>query len=114
MNARSERRRQRAHRLLGQTQFHPASASDIEDRVDARALVPALRAALEALTPDQREVLLLHAWGGLSPAEIAEALSISGATVRKRLHRARARAAEGLTRHDQETANTISEMRTAP
>ena len=113
MHARSERRRQRANRRLGQTSFHPASTSEIEDRVDAHALAPALSAALEALSRDQREVLLLHAWAGLSPAEIAEALSISGATVRKRLHRARARAAEGLKRHGQDTANTISETRTA-
>jgi Sigma-70, region 4 len=28
------------------------------------------------LSPDQREVLLLHAWGGLSHAEITEALSV--------------------------------------
>lgn len=113
MHARTERRRQRAYRLLTQTLFQPASTSEIEDRLDAQALGPALSAALKTLAHDQREVLLLHAWAGLSPAEIAQALSISGATVRKRLHRARARAAERLQRHDQETTNTISETRTA-
>jgi RNA polymerase sigma-70 factor (ECF subfamily) len=114
MHARSERRRQRAHRLLAQTPVQSASASEIENRLDAQALGPALSAALEALSHDQREVLLLNAWAGLSPAEIAEALSISGAIVRKRLHRARARAAEQLQRHDQEATNAISETRTAP
>ena len=65
------------------------------------------------LPHDQREVLLLHAWAGLSPGEIAQALSISGAAARKRLHRARGRAAERLQCHDEETTNTISETRTA-
>jgi Sigma-70, region 4 len=35
-----------------------------------------LKEALAALSPDQREVLLLDAWGGLSHAEITEALSV--------------------------------------
>jgi hypothetical protein len=34
-----------------------------------------LKEALAALSPDQREVLI-HAWGGLSHAEITEALSV--------------------------------------
>lgn len=113
MHVRSERRRQRAHRLLAQIPLQPATTSEIDDRMDARALGPALSAALKTLSGDQREVLLLHAWAGLSPAEIAEALSISGAIVRQRLHRARARAAEHLQRHDQAATNTISETRTA-
>ena len=46
MHARSERRRRRAHRLLGQTPFQPASTSDIDERVDAQALGPALTVAL--------------------------------------------------------------------
>jgi RNA polymerase sigma factor (sigma-70 family) len=112
MHIRSERRRQRVQRLLAQAPFQPASTSEVDDRVDAEWLGPALSAALKALSPDQREVLLLHAWGGLSHAEIAEALSISGATVRKRLHRARIRAAEHLHCHAQETTN-VAETRTA-
>jgi RNA polymerase sigma factor (sigma-70 family) len=112
-HARSERRSQRAHRLLAQIPSQPASTSEIDDRVDAEALGPALSAVLKALSGDQREVLLLHAWAGLSPAEIAEALSISSAIVRKRLHRARARAAEHLQHPDQEATNTNSEPRTA-
>jgi RNA polymerase sigma-70 factor (ECF subfamily) len=113
MHARSERRRRRAYRLLGQALVHPAPASEIEDRVDAQALAPALRAALDALSSEQREVLLLHAWAGLSPSEIAEALSIPSALVRKRLHRARARAADRLTRNDQEAADPLPELRSA-
>ena len=113
MHVRSEQRRQRAYRLFGQAppiQF--SSTAEADARLDAQALGPALRAALAALSPDQREVLLLHAWAGLSLAEIAEALSISHATVRKRLHRARAKAAQWLERHDPEAIDPVSQTRT--
>ena len=46
---------------------------------------------LEQLDDGQREVLLLHAWEGLSYHEIAVALEIPIGTVRSRLARARAR-----------------------
>lgn len=49
-----------------------------------------LAAALAALDGDQRDVLLLVAWGELSYEEIAEALGIPIGTVRSRLSRARA------------------------
>lgn len=50
-----------------------------------------LRAALDALTAQEREVLLLVAWEGLDPAEVATVLHDPAATARTRLHRARAR-----------------------
>jgi RNA polymerase sigma factor (sigma-70 family) len=46
-------------------------------------------AALAELDPDQRDVLLLFAWGELSYEEIASALGIPVATVRSRMSRAR-------------------------
>lgn len=51
----------------------------------------ALRAAFAVLAPNDREVLELTAWEGLSPTEIAQVLDIPAATVRTRLHRARGR-----------------------
>ena len=57
-----------------------------------------LAAALEVLSDDHREVLLLRFVDGLSLAEIAEALSIPLGTVKSRLHNALA----GL-RHDPRT-----------
>lgn len=113
MHVRSEQRRQRAFRRFAQDPVEAASTADTDARLDARALRPALYAALASLPPDQREVLLLHAWAGLSTVEIAEALSVSGATVRKRLHRARAKAAAQLERHDQQAIDTVSQTRTA-
>ena len=50
--------------------------------------LPALLAALDA---DQRDVLLLFAWEGLSYREIAVALGVPVGTIRSRLARARAR-----------------------
>ena len=46
---------------------------------DSCAADQRLAAALGQLTADQREVLLLHAWGGLSHEEIAAALQIAPA-----------------------------------
>ncbi len=46
-------------------------------------------AALAELDPDQRDVLLLFAWGELSYEEIAVALAIPIGTVRSRMSRAR-------------------------
>jgi len=50
-----------------------------DQRLAAAMLAPRLAAALGQLTADQREVLLLHAWGGLSHEEIAAALQIAPA-----------------------------------
>lgn len=115
MQVRTEKSRQRAHRLLAQdSAVQPSSTAESDARLDAQALAPALSVALAGLSSDQREVLLLHAWAGLSPAEIAEALSISSATARKRLHRARAKAAEQIERYGAEAVDTTSHTRTAP
>ena len=81
MYLRSEQRRQRAFRLVSAISIEPSSTSEADARLDARALGPALSEALADLSPDQREALLLHAWAGLSNAEIADALSVSSATV---------------------------------
>ncbi len=48
-----------------------------------------VRAALEHLSPDQREVLVLFFFQQLTGPEIAEVLNISIGTVKSRLHRAK-------------------------
>lgn len=101
MHLRSDQRRRRAYRLVSRNVVEPSVTAEVEARLDAAALGPVLSAVLSALPSQQREVLLLHAWAGLSPAEIAEALGISGPTARKRLHRARAMATEQLARQAQ-------------
>jgi RNA polymerase sigma-70 factor, ECF subfamily len=69
----------------------PAQFSDAADeRVVAATLAPRIAGALAALSREQREVLLLHAWADLSHEEIATALGIAPGTARSRLWRARA------------------------
>ena len=55
----------------------------------ASGLAPRVAQALASLPAAQRDVLLLHAWGGLSQEEIAAALGLPAGTVRSRLWRAR-------------------------
>ena len=63
----------------------------VDRRLDAAGHAPALRRALAALPPEEREVLLLVAWEQLTPSEAAAALGIPAGTARSRLHRARTR-----------------------
>jgi RNA polymerase sigma-70 factor (ECF subfamily) len=85
----------------------------------ARAVLPpdpdghsaVLRAALATLGEDDRELLMLAAWEGLTPAEIAIATGRAAGTVRVRLHRARARLRQALQEID---AGTTQEQATRP
>ena len=52
---------------------------------------PALARALAALGPDEREILRLVAWDGLSSRQLARVLDVPEGTARSRLHRARRR-----------------------
>lgn len=54
-------------------------------------------AALDQLSPQQREVIVLAYWDDLAPSSIADLLEVSEGTVRKQLARARARIREALT-----------------
>jgi RNA polymerase sigma factor (sigma-70 family) len=81
---------------------HRAEQRSLEavDRIRAQPVPPVAQladdgldhevaAALAELDPDQRDVLLLFAWGELSYEEIALALTIPIGTVRSRMSRAR-------------------------
>jgi RNA polymerase sigma-70 factor (ECF subfamily) len=50
-----------------------------------------VRAALDVLGEDDREILRLATWEDLDPREIASVLGIPSPTARSRLHRARQR-----------------------
>ncbi len=58
--------------------------------------LPDLRAALDLLADDDRELLLLTAWEQLEPAEIARIMGLTAGVVRSRLHRARSRLRDRL------------------
>jgi RNA polymerase sigma-70 factor, ECF subfamily len=75
----------------------------VESRADADVTlagasqdVDAVSAALERLSPADREVLLLSAWDDLDRSSIAEVLGCTKAGVSVRLHRARRRFAAAL------------------
>jgi len=81
-------------------QLEPAAISDpwpdLEKHLDENERRAALLKALDSLTVDEREVLLLVAWEQLSAAAIALMLDIPASTVRNRLHRARVCMRSGL------------------
>jgi RNA polymerase sigma-70 factor (ECF subfamily) len=94
MHHRTEERRLRAYARAANDRSENWLASgpqadQIDARLDAIALRPALADALAELTVPLREVLLLHAWAGLSNEEVADALGCSVGAVRTRLSRAR-------------------------
>lgn len=60
------------------------------DRLDSAPRARALLAAVRALSPAERDVLLLVAWEQLTPTQAAAALGVPPGTARSRLHRARA------------------------
>lgn len=74
----------------------PDGTDAVEQRITAALLAPRLAGALETLTRDQRDVLLLYVWADLSQEEIAAALGVAPGTVRSRLSRARAALREQL------------------
>lgn len=86
--ARSEMSRFRAYARVDHSPAEDATDRVVE-RTSAVAARPALIDGLTALSLEERDVLLLFAWGQLSYAEIAEALTIPVGTVRSRLARAR-------------------------
>jgi RNA polymerase sigma-70 factor (ECF subfamily) len=97
---RSERRMLRAYARTG---IDPVVADDDETvaRLDADAQRRVLAAALGELRPQDREILLLHAWAELSDSEIGAALSLPTGTVKSRLHRTRERLRHHLDRQGQ-------------
>lgn len=62
---------------------------DIDQRVDAAAHARRLVPHLRALASVDLDILLMHAWAGLDPSEIAIALDKPAATIRSRLSRLR-------------------------
>jgi len=64
--------------------------------------------ALAALSPEDRELLLMRAWDGLGVADIATILQISAANASSRLHKARRRLDRELRRQDQAAAGQVS------
>jgi RNA polymerase sigma-70 factor (ECF subfamily) len=98
-------------RAYARTGVDPVSSldeSEVVRRLDANAEQRALAVALADLRPDQRELLLLHAWAELSDEEIAAALSLPRGTVKSRLHRTRERLRNQLEAIGESADETMS------
>jgi RNA polymerase sigma factor (sigma-70 family) len=74
----------------GETPFEAAARSQVEGRLER---------ALARLSTQDREVLLLVAAEGLTPAEAASSLGLAPEALRKRLQRARERLASEMDAH---------------
>jgi RNA polymerase sigma-70 factor (ECF subfamily) len=84
---RAEGRRARVLRRLTVRPDEPYAA--VLARLDAQRLP--LREALASLSPQERDLLILHACLDLTYDELAETFALPLGTVRSRLHRARAK-----------------------
>ena len=78
--------------------FPSSHASDPESSVARTQVRQLLEAAIDALPDDFREVLVLRLIENLSGSEVAEIIGIPEATVKTRLHRARALVRERIAR----------------
>lgn len=98
---RKERRMLRAYARTG---IDPVFADDdgAVERADADTRSQELAAALAELRPDEREILLLHAWAELTDTEIAAALALPVGTVKSRLSRTREKLRNQLSEVGQE------------
>jgi RNA polymerase sigma-70 factor (ECF subfamily) len=74
------------------------SEVDDEDRLILEQMNDCVRGVIDGLPPDHRAALILFNLEGRSVAETAQILDISVAAAKVRLHRARARLKEALSR----------------
>ena len=79
----------RASRIDGQIDRGNQDFELADARIDANIAARALLPALARLTDLDRDVLLLNAWAGLEPQQIAQALNLPAGTVRSKLFRIR-------------------------
>jgi RNA polymerase sigma-70 factor (ECF subfamily) len=94
--ARSDRRWQRLGQRLADNMdvtALPDPARIHEGRADTRQV----RQALDALSADDRELVTLTTWEGLTPAQAGGVLGLTPTAARSRLHRARLRLRAALT-----------------
>jgi len=80
-------RARRPQETLDEEQRDPAA--EPPERVEALDRFRELKTGIRELTPDQRAVLVLREFEGLSYVEIGEVLELSEPAVKGRLHRAR-------------------------
>jgi RNA polymerase sigma factor (sigma-70 family) len=91
VNLLRDHRRSEERRLRAYARLEADASVGIGEAVPPAMLDPAVVDALLALSVLDRDIVLLHAWAGLSSAQLGDALGLAGGTVRSRLSRACAR-----------------------
>jgi RNA polymerase sigma-70 factor, ECF subfamily len=91
------RSKDRGGRLGAKLRTHLADLVH-RDHSDDVGTTLVVRTAMDHLNDEDREILRLTAWEGLTPSELAIAMSIPAPTARSRLHRARGRLRTELER----------------
>jgi RNA polymerase sigma factor (sigma-70 family) len=105
----ANQRRGQARRSAATGRLHARIGSlDVPDAAAGVAEAQVMRQAMERLTDDDREVLRLTAWEGLSSAKVGLVIGTSAITARGRLHRARARLKEFLREIEQDSKHFSS------
>jgi RNA polymerase sigma-70 factor (ECF subfamily) len=94
--ARTEERRLRAIARAGVDDWVAVDETAVAERADARSARRRLARSLAALSPEDRDVVVLVAFAELTYDEVAEALGIPAGTVASRLSRARRTLATAL------------------
>ena len=104
----------RERRTLGerleQTEAVPSEGLDPESALERQRLVHAVHEAISKLSRSSREVLVMRDLEGLSGPETCSALGLSQATMKTRLHRARAELRSELA----ELRSELAELRSEP
>ncbi|MDX6481189.1 MAG: hypothetical protein QOG85_1699 [Gaiellaceae bacterium] len=103
---RKERRMLRAYARTGVDPVF-AEDDDAAERADASGRRRELADMLATLSRDEREILLLHAWAGLTDTEIAEALSLPIGTMKSRFSRTREKLRNQLGEVGQEAVEAL-------
>lgn len=91
------RRRRRTAALAQRLRSELLAQPPLVNQPDASGRV---RLALDQLSVDDRELLMLTGWDGLTPSQSATVLGVPADVVRVRLHRARHRLREALANLD--------------
>ena len=85
---------------LGHLEERPTAAVEPVARVEARERKEMLQAALNKLSPDMREAVILRDFQDLDYEEIAQVLGVPEGTVKSRINRGRLELARVLKRMD--------------
>lgn len=112
VNACRSRMRRRWYQVLPWPDPPPQLAGEPEEQPERRVMRVELRdqilAAIDCLGDKHRLVIILRYYGGLSNAEIAQALGIPCGTVRSRMHVARRRLKDLLTEDGEQEKETVN------